>query len=57
MWEGLRPELVVEVTFDHLSGDRIRHGAKLKRWREDKEPKECLLVTTEGAVRDAPLCF
>ena len=34
---SVRPELVAEVTFDHVSGHRIRHGAKLKRWREDKD--------------------
>jgi len=39
----LRPELVVEVTFDHTSGGRIRHGAKIARWREDKPPRECTL--------------
>jgi ATP-dependent DNA ligase len=41
VWEGLRPELVVEVAFDHITGNRIRHGAKLLRFREDKEPGEC----------------
>jgi ATP-dependent DNA ligase len=41
VWEGLRPELVVEVAFDHITGQRIRHGAKLLRWREDKDPREC----------------
>ena len=41
-WIELRPELVVEVTFDHTSNDRIRHGAKITRWREDKPPRECL---------------
>jgi ATP-dependent DNA ligase len=41
VWEGLRPELVVEVAFDHITGQRIRHGAKLLRWREDKDPSEC----------------
>jgi ATP-dependent DNA ligase len=41
-WIELRPELVVEVTFDHTSNDRIRHGAKITRWREDKPPAECL---------------
>ena len=41
VWEGLRPELVCEVAFDHITGRRIRHGAKFKRWREDKEPREC----------------
>jgi ATP-dependent DNA ligase len=40
-WIALRPELVVEVTFDHVSGRRIRHGAKVQRWREDKDPREC----------------
>jgi ATP-dependent DNA ligase len=42
-WIELRPELVVEVTFDHASGGRIRHGTRIVRWREDKPPVECLL--------------
>jgi ATP-dependent DNA ligase len=40
-WVGLRPELVVEVTFDHVSDGRIRHGSKIIRWRDDKDPKAC----------------
>jgi ATP-dependent DNA ligase len=40
-WFELRPELVVEVTFDHVSNNRIRHGTKLSRWREDKDPRDC----------------
>ncbi len=40
-WIELRPELVVEITFDHTSNDRIRHGAKVARWREDKPAGEC----------------
>jgi ATP-dependent DNA ligase len=40
-WIALRPELVVEIDFDHVSAGRIRHGAKLRRWREDKSPREC----------------
>jgi ATP-dependent DNA ligase len=40
-WVSLRPELVVEVSFDHVSGDRIRHGSKILRWRDDKDPKDC----------------
>ena len=40
-WVALRPELVVEVTFDHVSDGRIRHGAKVQRWREDKDPADC----------------
>src|SRR4051794_3525120 len=41
VWEGLRPELVVEIAFDHITGNRIRHGARFLRWRTDKDPKEC----------------
>jgi len=40
-WIALRPELVIEVTFDHTSAGRIRHGAKILRWRDDKDPREC----------------
>jgi ATP-dependent DNA ligase len=40
-WVALRPELVIEIDFDHVSAGRIRHGAKLRRWREDKDPREC----------------
>ena len=42
-WVSLRPELVIEVSFDHVSAGRIRHGAKILRWRTDKEPAECTL--------------
>ena len=40
-WVALRPELVVEVTFDHVSNNRIRHGTKVSRWRDDKDPRDC----------------
>ncbi len=40
-WVALRPELVIEIDFDHVSAGRIRHGAKLRRWREDKDPLQC----------------
>ena len=40
-WEPLRPRLVVEVRFDHVTGGRFRHGTKLLRWRPDKTPKQC----------------
>jgi len=43
VWEGLRPELVCEVSFDHITGQRIRHGARFLRWREDKEPARCTI--------------
>ena len=42
-WVGLRPELVIEVSFDHVSAGRIRHGSKIVRWREDKKPTDCKL--------------
>jgi ATP-dependent DNA ligase len=40
-WIEVRPELVVEVSFDHVSDGRIRHGTKVLRWRDDKDPKDC----------------
>jgi ATP-dependent DNA ligase len=40
-WIGLRPELVAEVTYDHASAGRIRHGTKLVRFRDDKSPADC----------------
>ena len=40
-WEPLRPERVVEVAYDHLQGDRFRHGTTFVRWRDDKQPADC----------------
>ncbi|GAC1410376.1 MAG: ATP-dependent DNA ligase [Gemmatimonadaceae bacterium] len=40
-WEALRPELVVEVAYDHMQGDRFRHTAQFRRWRDDKRPRDC----------------
>jgi ATP-dependent DNA ligase len=40
-WQPLRPRLVVEVRYDHISGDRFRHGTNLVRWRPDKSPRQC----------------
>ena len=37
----LRPELVVEVRYDKVQGNRFRHGTKLLRWRDDKDPRDC----------------
>jgi ATP-dependent DNA ligase len=47
-WVALRPELVVEITFDHVSDGRIRHGAKVRRWRDDKAPAECRLAQLDA---------
>ncbi len=40
-WQPLRPELVAEVRYDHVTGDRFRHGTKFLRWRPDKAPAQC----------------
>jgi ATP-dependent DNA ligase len=40
-WVALRPELVIEVGYDHASAGRIRHGARFVRFRDDKDPREC----------------
>jgi ATP-dependent DNA ligase len=40
-WEPLRPELVVEVAYDHMQGSRFRHTAQFRRWRTDKKPGDC----------------
>lgn len=40
-WEPLEPKLVVEVRYDHVSGDRFRHGTGFVRWRPDKSPRQC----------------
>jgi len=40
-WEPLRPERVAEVAYDHLQGDRFRHGTTFVRWRDDKQPTDC----------------
>jgi ATP-dependent DNA ligase len=42
-WQPLKPKLVVEVCYDHFSGDRFRHGTRLVRWRPDKSPRQCTL--------------
>jgi ATP-dependent DNA ligase len=46
-WEPLRPELVVQVAYDHMQGDRFRHTAQFRRWRPDKRPNECTFEQLE----------
>ena len=46
-WVALRPELVVEVTFDHVSDGRIRHGTQVQRWRDDRDPRSCHIAQLE----------
>jgi ATP-dependent DNA ligase len=43
IWHPLKPALVVEVCYDHVTGYRFRHGTKLLRWRPDKAPAQCKL--------------
>ena len=40
-WIAIRPELVCEVSYDHMQGDRFRHAAQFVRWRPDKRPRDC----------------
>jgi ATP-dependent DNA ligase len=42
-WQPLKPELVVEVCYDHFAGERFRHGTRLMRWRPDKAPRQCTM--------------
>ena len=46
-WEPLRPELVVEVAYDHMQRDRFRHTAQFRRWRTDKKPGDCTYAQLE----------
>jgi ATP-dependent DNA ligase len=54
-WVPLRHELVVEVRYDHVTGDRFRHGTKLLRWRPDKAPRQCTLEQLEREARPGRL--
>jgi ATP-dependent DNA ligase len=51
-WQPLKPKLVVEVCYDHFTGDRFRHGTKLLRWRPDKAPKQCTLEQVKQKKAD-----
>ena len=46
-WEPLRPELVVEVAYEHMQGSRFRHMAQFRRWRTDKQPADCTYAQLE----------
>ena len=52
-WEPLATKLVVEVTYDHFSGGRFRHGTSFLRWRPDKEPRQCTIQQVEQEGRSA----
>jgi ATP-dependent DNA ligase len=46
-WEPLRPELVVEVAYEHMQSGRFRHMARFRRWRKDRKPKSCTFAQLE----------
>ncbi len=50
-WQPLKPKLVVEVQYDHISGNRFRHGTKLVRWRPDKAARQCTFEQLEAPGR------
>ena len=49
-WEPLRIELVAEVAYEHLQGDRFRHTARFQRWRPDREPSSCTYEQLDAPV-------
>jgi len=50
-WVPLRPDLVVEVAYDHMEGTRFRHTAQWRRWRPDREPTSCTYEQLQSPVR------
>ena len=54
-WVPLRPELVVEVNYDHVTGGRFRHGTMLRRWRPDKAPRQCTAEQLQEELRPGRL--
>jgi ATP-dependent DNA ligase len=55
-WQPLRPELVVEVRYDHFASGRFRHGTRLMRWRPDKAPQQCRMDQVEVQTK-SPLAL
>ncbi|MGC2131414.1 MAG: ATP-dependent DNA ligase [Candidatus Aquilonibacter sp.] len=54
-WFPLAPKLVVEVRYDHVTGDRFRHGTKILRWRPDKKPRQCTMDQLRAPQAATPL--
>jgi len=54
-WQPLAPRLVVEVSYDHFTGDRFRHATRFLRWRPDKAPRQCTLDQVAPSSRDPGL--
>lgn len=51
-WCPLKPKLVIEVCYDHFSGDRFRHGTSILRWRPDKSPRQCTFEQLKQTIAD-----
>jgi ATP-dependent DNA ligase len=54
-WQPLRPELVAEIRYDHVTGGRFRHGTRFLRWRPDKAPAQCTSDQMEAEARPGAL--
>ena len=54
-WEPLKPTLVAEVQYDHVTGNRFRHGTRFLRWRPDKAPRQCTFDQLESEARPSRL--
>jgi ATP-dependent DNA ligase len=54
-WVPLKPKLIAEVRYDHVSGGRFRHGTKFMRWRPDKSPTQCTFYQLQQEARPATL--
>ena len=54
-WKPLKPQLVVEVRYDQVTGHRFRHGTALLRWRPDKEPKQCTFEQLAPELRPSEI--
>jgi hypothetical protein len=55
-WIPVRPKFVVEVSYDHFSGDRFRHGTTIVRWRPDKRPGQCTMKQLKTPGKGIRLC-
>jgi ATP-dependent DNA ligase len=54
-WEPVKPRLVAEVQYDHVTGDRFRHGTRFLRWRPDKAPSQCTMDQLQAEARPSKL--
>ena len=54
-WQPLKPKLVAEVQYDHVTGNRFRHGTRFLRWRPDKAPRQCTFDQLQSEARPSRL--